>query len=63
MKKDDLVRTWSKIQKRWEYGIILSEDIHVSPVNNELYEYEVYFFCDHTCDPMLKRHLEIISET
>ncbi len=63
MKKGDLIRSWSKIQKCWEYGIILSENIHVSPVNNELYEYEVYFFNDHACDPMLKRHLEVISET
>ena len=61
MKKGDIVRTWSTYIKYWEYGIVLDERIHVSPVNEEKYEYIVYFFRDCTIDPMLERHLEVVS--
>ena len=63
MKKGDIVRTWSQHSKYWEYGVILDKEIHVSPVNKEKHEYVVYFFRDCTIDPMLARHLEVISES
>ncbi len=63
MKRGDLIKTWSHYMKKWEYGIVLGRQIHVSPVNKELYEFLVYFFHDHQVDPVLEKHMEIISET
>ena len=63
IKKGDIVRTWSNVAKYWEYGVVLDKQIHVSPVNKERHEYIVYFFRDCTIDPMLERHIVVISES
>jgi len=62
MKKGDIVRTWSSYLGRWEYGIVLGLQVHVSPTNDDLDEYIVYFFDDRAADHMLERHMEVVSE-